>query len=264
MFAEYAPLIAASAEAAAAFDAAQRAASAELVAQQNSPGYKLREIALGVADLPMQAGTALFTGISLSDITTGQAVTWNGWGNGGFGLAEVSPGERAFAAGLAFIPVGRGGSMADDFARAGMRSGAKGGRGPAIGWSGFDVNSAGGPLRNLRIDRARVTHGGVGLVERHLARFGPDAANDIMVNRLRSIASGNLVATPTDLRFYLHEIREGVRYRNMGWSHGVPANLDDAMNLWRQTHSATLYEYGLPLRSEELLYVPEALRAMGF
>ncbi len=141
---------------------------------------------------------------------------------------------------------------------------AKGGRGPATAWSGFDESLAGGPLRNLSIDNARVTPGGIGLVEKHLARFGPDNANTIMVGRLKSIASGDLVATPTDLRFYLHEIREGVRYRNLGWAEGVPSSLDDATNLWRQTHSATLQEYGLPLRSEELLYVPEALKALGF
>ncbi len=154
------------------------------------------------------------------------------------------------------------GGLGHGFGR--LRAPIRGGRGPATAWSGFDESLAGGPLRKLSIENARVTPGGIGLVERHLARFGPDDANAIMVGRLKRIAAGDLAATPTDLRFYLHEIREGVRYRNLGWAEGVPSSLDDATNLWRQTHSATLQEYGLPLRSEELLYVPEALKALGF
>jgi hypothetical protein len=70
----------------------------------------------------MHLGTALFSGAMATDVTTGAAVTWNGWGNGGFGLGEVSPGERVAAAGLMFLPIGRGGSVVDDVARAGLRA----------------------------------------------------------------------------------------------------------------------------------------------
>ena len=122
LFADYAPAITASANAAALFNAARRAANDKQTTYQNSPGYKLREIGLATADIPMHLGTAVGSGLLGTDITTGSTVTWNGWANGGgFGLGEVSPGERVAAAGLMFLPIGRGGSMVDDFARVGAR-----------------------------------------------------------------------------------------------------------------------------------------------
>jgi RHS repeat-associated protein len=124
LFADYAPAITASAANATAFNDAQRASSAKDTARQNSPGYRLKEIATGTADLPMHAGAALFSGLMASDVTTGAAITWNGWGNG-FGLLEVSPGERAFAAAMVFLPLGRAEGMVDDVARVGFRAGSK-------------------------------------------------------------------------------------------------------------------------------------------
>ncbi len=84
-----------------------------------------------------------------------------------------------------------------------------------------------------------------------------------MVDSLKKIARGELQATPQDLNFYSHELREFVRYRRLGWANGVPADGDAALNLWRQTHSATLDDFGLPLRRDDLLYHPDALPFIG-
>ena len=80
-----------------------------------------------------------------------------------------------------------------------------------------------------------------------------------MIQRLRQIAGGDLEATPQDLNFYTHELRESVRYRNLGFPEGLPVDSDQARNLWLQAHTATLEDYGLPLNSESFLYHPTAL-----
>jgi hypothetical protein len=51
---------------------------------------------------------------------------------------------------------------------------------------------------------------GVDVVEQHVARFGPDAPNQGMIQRLRDIAAGRLQPTEADLNFYSHELREFV------------------------------------------------------
>jgi hypothetical protein len=80
-------------------------------------------------------------------------------------------------------------------------------------------------------------------VERHVARFGPDAANQGMIRRLRDIASGKLQPTQADLNFYSHELREFVRYRQLGWRTGQPTGADAAYELWNNAHTATLEDY---------------------
>ena len=80
-----------------------------------------------------------------------------------------------------------------------------------------------------------------------------------MIDRLRSILKGDITATSVDLNYYTHEIREWVRYRNMGWADGVPANAQEATDLWRQCHTATLEDYKLPLQRDDLLYHADAL-----
>ncbi|HEY2785794.1 MAG TPA: hypothetical protein VGJ05_12565 [Fimbriiglobus sp.] len=66
-----------------------------------------------------------------------------------------------------------------------------------------------------------------------------------MVQRLRDIAAGKLQPTQVDLNFYSHELREFVRYRQLGWRTGQPLG-DDAMHeLWNNTHTATLEDYML-------------------
>ena len=152
-------------------------------------------------------------------------------------------------------------SVADDATAAGRKllASAKGGRGPATSWNGFDESIAGGPVRDLTTNRIRITARGIKAVEEHVARFGPDDTNSLMLERLRRIATGNLRATAQDLNFYAHELRELVRYRRLGWSRGVPADSDAAQNLWSQAHTATLGDYNLPLRADELLYHLDAL-----
>ena len=84
---------------------------------------------------------------------------------------------------------------------------------------------------------------GVDYVERHVARFGEDELNKAMVQRLREIADGTREATPTDLNFYTHELRESVRYRKLGWKTGQPLDRDEAYRLWNNAHTATLEDY---------------------
>jgi hypothetical protein len=136
----------------------------------------------------------------------------------------------------------------------------KGGRGPATGWDGFDEALAGGPVRSLTTKRVRVTGRGVDVVEHHVARFPPDRANLIMIDRLRRVTLGELTPTDWDLRFYTHELREFVRYRRLGWREGVPRDKGVRHDLWRQAHCATLDDYDLPLQHDDLLYHPDALR----
>lgn len=105
----------------------------------------------------------------------------------------------------------------------------------------FDPTRAGGPIRQLSTGRIRVTDRGVDAVERHIGRFGNDEANQVMVNRLRRIARGEIPATRSDLNYYAHELREFVRYRRQGF----PTAAGDDYDLWNNAHSATLEEYRL-------------------
>jgi hypothetical protein len=43
----------------------------------------------------------------------------------------------------------------------------------------------------------------------------------------------------------------------------VPADSEAAMNLWRQVHSGTLADYGVPLQRDDLLYHPDARPFLG-
>jgi hypothetical protein len=111
-------------------------------------------------------------------------------------------------------------------------------KGPISGRE-FDPAAAGDPIRQLTSDRIRITNRGVDVVEQHVARFGPDPANQAMIERLRDIAAGQLEATGADLNFYSHELREFVRYRRQGFPIG------DDYDLWINAHTATLEDYGL-------------------
>ena len=66
-----------------------------------------------------------------------------------------------------------------------------------------------------------------------------------MIRRLRDIAAWRLQASQTDLNFYSHELREFVRYRELGWPTGQPSSVDAARDLWNNAHTATLEDYGL-------------------
>ena len=101
------------------------------------------------------------------------------------------------------------------------RSASLGASGPASGRPD-DPNSAGGAVRNLDYRNVRVTEQGVDVVEAHVRRFdGGGDAELAMTERLRSIAGGEMLPEPVDLRFYTHELRESVRYRRLGFPTGT-------------------------------------------
>jgi hypothetical protein len=140
---------------------------------------------------------------------------------------------------------------------AGVRSANRplGGRGPISGRP-FDAANAGGAIRNLTTDRIRITHRGIDYTERHLARFGPDAPNQLMVQRLRNIADGMLRPIQYDLNFYSHELRESVRYRRLGH----PTGAGDNYALWNNAHTGSLEDYWLPdfdANGNRTLYHPD-------
>lgn len=130
-----------------------------------------------------------------------------------------------------------------------------GARGPASGRI-FNPDAAGGPIRQLSTEGVRITTRGIEVVERHLSRFGPDEANQTMLQRLRDIEAGRIEPTQSDLNFYTHELREFVRYRRLGWEEGQPLDPEAARNLWNDTHTATLEDYGLR-EGPGVLYHPD-------
>lgn len=126
-------------------------------------------------------------------------------------------------------------------------------------WRQFDPHNAGGLIRQLSSERVRITSRGVDVVERHVSRFGPDRANAVMIERLRTIADERVEPTPVDRGFYTHELREYVRYRILGYESGTPTDPEAAHTLWNNAHTATLEDYGLPA-TPSALYHPEAER----
>jgi hypothetical protein len=116
----------------------------------------------------------------------------------------------------------------------------------------------------LSLDRIRVTSGGVDAVEAHLGRFpsageGLGSAEAGMVARLRGIASGDLAPAAQDLRFYAHELRESVLYRQSGHPTGQPAG-DVAYDLWDVLHTQALADYGFPRSiAPDFRYHPSAI-----
>lgn len=123
---------------------------------------------------------------------------------------------------------------------------------------GVDPAASGGPLRELSNANIKITDRGIDVVERHISRFGSDAANDLMVGRLRGIASGKVEATVPDYNFYAHELREFTRVRRLGFETGTLPN-----EVYYNAHSAALREYGIfPIKGQELrpLYHPDAIR----
>ncbi|MCL1462920.1 hypothetical protein [Argonema galeatum] len=110
----------------------------------------------------------------------------------------------------------------------------------------YDPSKAGGKVLRLSYRNVRITHKGADIVELHVRRFNPVGEAELkMVERLRRIAAGELVAEPVDLRFYTHELREYLRYKKIGYPTGEPNNRDEAYELWNNAHTATLEDYGL-------------------
>jgi RHS repeat-associated protein len=164
----------------------------------------------------------------------------------GQAINNIAHGQRSLGDVLALVPaVGYGFGRAYRGLRAPVLRGAGrplGARGPVSGRD-FDPTKAGGAVRRLTTDRIKISSRGIDYVERHVARFGPDAPNKGMVQRLRDIEAGNLKPTQADLNFYSHELRESVRYRRLGFANGQPPDADAARELWNNTHTAALEDY---------------------
>ncbi|WP_410017200.1 S-type pyocin domain-containing protein [Pseudomonas sp. 14P_5.3_Bac1] len=118
----------------------------------------------------------------------------------------------------------------------------------------YNPDKAGGPTQDLDWATATVTQEGIDLVKLHTSRFVPSDANQIMIERLEKILSGQIPVTDVDKRFYTHEMRELERYRALGVADGVEGNV------WNNAHAATLEDYKLR-DADDLFYTPEAIAA---
>ena len=113
----------------------------------------------------------------------------------------------------------------------------------------YDEHHCGGPLRRLSLDHIRITPRGIGVVRRHISRFGPDPPRETaMIERLDLIVAGRTSATRWDLAFYAHELREFVRFRRLQVSSG------EDYEVWNNAHTACLEEYG---EDGSMLYHPD-------
>ena len=126
---------------------------------------------------------------------------------------------------------------------------------------GLDPVTSGGPLRELMNGNIKITSKGVAVVESHVTRFGEDAANQLMVNRLLDISKGGISGTVADYNFYTHELREFTRVRRLGFETGpLPGDV------YYNAHSAALREYGIQPKTYDqslnALYHPDAIRLM--
>ncbi|MBE5215239.1 S-type pyocin domain-containing protein [Pectobacterium sp. A535-S3-A17] len=122
----------------------------------------------------------------------------------------------------------------------------------------YNPDKSGGPTQSLEWKEIKITQAGIDKVKLHTGRFGSVPSNDIMIDRLEKILSGELDATDIDKRFYTHEIRELERYRVLGVKDGVAP--DDAGETWNNTHTATLEDYKVK-DDHTLLYTHDALQA---
>jgi len=232
-------------------------------------------------------GTAkgILEAITGKDLITGEELAWWERALGIVPLAGAADGAAATAvrrldraaealdAGADLARgLGRAGDELSDAARAaGHVEVPKGGRGPIprgtpddfgthVGSSSnrpFFPDEIGIPIEPRSTAGVNVTPDGIDAARGHLARFGPDAANEVMLDRLDNIAQGRLQATPADLNFYTHELRELERYEALGYPKGAPADANAAHRLWNNTHTATLEEYGL---TDADLYHPSAFQ----
>jgi hypothetical protein len=134
-----------------------------------------------------------------------------------------------------------------------------GARGPASGRE-FDPETAGGPIQQLDAGKERITSEGVQEATAHLQRFtggGPlDAPEQAMLDRLTSIAAGDMEPTSYDLNFYTHELDEAGRYARLGFGpeSGVDLGSPEMYDVWNDVHTAALEDYGI---SGADLFYPE-------
>lgn len=134
-----------------------------------------------------------------------------------------------------------------EIAAADVQTGA---RGPASRRE-FDPESAGGPIRQLDAQKASITNEGVREATAHLQRFtggGPlEAPEKGMLDRLTSIAAGDMEPTSYDLNFYTHELDEAGRYAELGFGpeSGVDLGGSEMYDVWNDVHTAALEDYGI-------------------
>ena len=125
-----------------------------------------------------------------------------------------------------------------------------GARGPASGRE-FDPETAGGPIQQFDAGKERITNEGVQEAAAHLQRFtggGPlEAPEQAMLDRLTSIAAGDMEPTPYDLNFYTHELDEAGRYARLGYGpeSGVDIGSPEMYDVWNNVHTAALEDYGI-------------------
>jgi hypothetical protein len=123
-----------------------------------------------------------------------------------------------------------------------------GARGPASGRK-FDPDAAGGPIQQLDARKARITNEGVREVTAHLERFtgggALQASEQGMLDRLTSIAAGDMEPTSYDLNFYTHEMDEAGRYAQLGFGpeSGTDLGSSEMYEVWNDVHTATLEDY---------------------
>ena len=122
--------------------------------------------------------------------------------------------------------------------------------GPASGRE-FDPESAGGPIQQLDAGKARITNEGVQEVAAHLRRFtgggSLQAPEQGMLDRLTSVAAGDIEPMSYDLNFFTHELDEASRYAKLGFGpeSGVDLGGAEMYEVWNDVHTATLEDYGI-------------------
>ncbi|WP_256207545.1 S-type pyocin domain-containing protein [Pseudomonas nunensis] len=122
----------------------------------------------------------------------------------------------------------------------------------------FNPDQIGGEILNLDWAPLTISQDGISIVRLHASKFLQSDANKVMIDRLDRIASGELVATDTDKRFYTHEIREFERFKALGF--GDTEMPDAGSPIWNNVHTATLEDFKLK-DDPTLLYTSEALAA---
>ena len=68
-----------------------------------------------------------------------------------------------------------------------------------------------------------------------------------MLDRLTSIAAGDMEPTSYDLNFYTHELDEAARYAQLGFGPGSGVDLGSPTmyDVWNDAHTAALEDYGI-------------------
>ena len=124
-------------------------------------------------------------------------------------------------------------------------------------------DQSGGSTLPLSTERLQVKPNGVARVEQHVSRFGPDPKNQAQVQRLKDHLANpkDHPLEKADLEFYAHELRESARYRKLGYEDRKtgevwqPSDQDEAYQVWNDTHTATLEDYGIK-EGQGVLYHP--------